>query len=334
MPTNVPPQYRAAEDRFREAATTQAKIAALQEMMSIMPKHKGTDHLKAQLRAKMSQLMDELEGPSKGPGSGRTEPFSLAKQGGGRATLIGLSNVGKSLILSRATGANTKVGSYAQSTQEPVPGMLPYEDVLIQLVDTPPISNARTQGRLYGLLRNTDIFVIVVDLAQEAVPQVREVFSELEQWGFRLLERGEEAEGDSSELEKPTILVANKADIPGALDQFQLLEDEFGGRYPLILASAEEEVGLDELAEEIFRALRVIRVYTKSPRDKLEDFQRGDPFVLPAGSTVEVAAGHVHKDLVRSLKYAVLWGESGKFDGQRVGRTHELTDGDIIELHV
>ncbi len=334
MPTNVPPQYRAAEDRFREAATTQAKIAALQEMMSIMPKHKGTDHLKAQLRAKMSQLMGELEGPSRGSKSGRTEPFSMSKQGGGRATLIGLSNVGKSLLLSRATGAGTKVGAYAQSTQEPVPGMLPYEDVLIQLVDTPPISNARTQGRLYGLLRNTDIFVIVVDLAQEAVPQVREVISELEQWGFRLLERGEEPEEDGSELEKPTILLANKADIPGALDQFQLLEGEFGGRHPLILASAAEEVGLEELAEEVFRALRVIRVYTKAPRDKLDDFERGEPFVLPVGSTVEAAAVHVHKDLVRGLKYAVLWGESGKFDGQRVGRTHELTDGDIIELHV
>ena len=333
MPTNVPPQYRAAEDRFREAATLQAKIAALQEMMSIMPKHKGTDHLKAQLRAKMSQLMDELEGPSKGPKSGRTEPFSLSKQGGGRATLIGLSNVGKSLLLSKATGANTKVGAYAQSTQEPVPGMLPYEDVLIQLVDTPPISNARTQGRLYGLLRNTDIFVVVVDLAQEAIPQVREVFSELEQWGFRLLELGEEVDEDGSELEKPTVLVANKADVPGALDQFQLLEDEYAGRYPLIMASAEEEVGLDEMAEVVFQALRVIRVYTKSPRDKLEDFERGEPFVLPVGSTVEVAAEHVHKDLVRGLKYAVLWGESGKFEGQRVGRTHELIDGDIIELH-
>ena len=172
MPTNVPPQYREAEDRFRQASTVQSKVAALQEMLAIMPKHKGTDHLKAQLRSRLSKLMAELEGgSSKGPGSGRTEPFSMPKEGGGRATLIGPTNVGKSLILNRSTGARSRVGAYELSTQEPVPGMLGYEDVRIQFVDTPPISNPSTQGRLYGLLRNTDVFVIVVDLSMDAVTQ-------------------------------------------------------------------------------------------------------------------------------------------------------------------
>lgn len=334
MPTNVPPQYRKAEERFRQAGTTQAKIAALQEMMVLMPKHKGTDHLNGQLRAKMSSLMSELEDPSSGPRTATTEPFSLAKQGAGRATLIGPTNVGKSLLLSKTTGAHTKVGAYALSTQEPVPGMLPYLDVHIQLVDTPPISNPRTQGRLYGLLRNSEVFVVVVDLSMDPVAQVGEVITELEEWGFRLLGREDVAGEDDPWLSKPLILVGNKADIPGALDQFQDLETAYGDAYPLIMASAEEDVGLEDLGEEIFQALKVIRVYTKSPREKLEEFKRTDPFVLPEGSTVGVAAEHVHKDISRGLKYGVLWGQSGKFDGQRVGRDHELTDGDIIELHV
>ena len=333
MPTNVPPQYRKAEDRFREATTIQAKIAALQEMMSIMPKHKGTDHLKAQLRTRMSQLMEELEGPSKGAKSGQTEPFSLPKEGAGRATLIGLTNVGKSLLLSRSTGAHSKVGAYALSTQEPIPGMLPYKNVHIQLVDTPPISNPGTQGRLYGLLRNSDVFVIVVDLSLDAVAQAKEVFSALEQWGFRMLSRDQERDMDSPWLEKPTILLGNKADIQGALDQYQELEDTFGDSYPIVMASAEEEVGLDELGHAIFQALNVIRVYTKSPRQKLEEFELVDPLVMPMGSTVAEAAVQVHKDLGRGLKFAVLWGESSKFEGQRVGRQHQLIDGDIIEIH-
>ena len=166
MPTNVPPQYREAEDRFREAGTTQAKIAALQEMMSIMPKHKGTDHLKAQLRARLSKLTAELEGAAAGKSGGRTEPFSLPKEGGGRATLVGPTNVGKSLLLVRATGAKAKVGAYALSTQEPVPGMLPYKDLRIQLVDTPPISNPGTQSRLYGLLRSTEKGATILDKKQ------------------------------------------------------------------------------------------------------------------------------------------------------------------------
>ena len=333
MPTNVTPQYRNAEERFRQAQTPQEKIVALQEMLAIMPKHKGTDHLKAQLRSRLSKLMEELEGPSRGPGSGKVEPFALPQQGAGRATLIGPTNVGKSLLLSRATGAHSKVGSYALSTLEPVPGMLSFEDIHIQLVDTPPITNLSTQGRLYGLLRMSDILVVVVDLSSDPVSQVQEAFQALEDWGFQLLGKGGNEEGPGSELSKPVIIVGNKADVPGSLDSFQLLESELAVNYPVLMVSAEEEVGLDELGEEIFRALDVIRVYTKSPQQKLGEFQRDAPFVLPWGSTVGDASAYVHKDLVRRLKYAILWGRSGKFEGQHVGRDHRLHDGDLIELH-
>ncbi len=303
-------------------------------MLAIMPKHKGTDHLKAQLRSRLSRLMAELEGgSSKGPASGRTEPFSMPKEGGGTATLIGPTNVGKSLLLNRSTGARSRVGAYELSTQEPVPGILMYEDVRIQLVDTPPISNASTQGRLYGLLRNTDVFVVVVDLSMDAVSQVEEVFSALRQWDFRMLARGETPTGGNPWLIKPTIIVANKADIPGALDGYVLLEEAVGDRYPVVMASGEEEVGFEELAFEIFEALKVIRVYTKSPRVRLEEYDPTEPLVLPIGATVTDAARQLHKELGQGLRYAVLWGESGKFDGQHVGRTHELSDRDIIELH-
>ncbi len=334
MPTNVPPQYREAEDRYRQARTVQAKIAALQEMLAIMPKHKGTDHLKAQLRSRLSKLMAELEGASsKGPSSGRTEPFSMPKEGGGRATLIGPTNTGKSLILNRSTGARSRVGAYELSTQEPVPGMLNYEDVRIQFVDTPPISNPSTQGRLYGLLRNTDVFVVVVDLSMDAVSQADDVFTALGEWNFSMLGRDDRSANRNEWLDKPTIVVGNKADIPGALDQYEILEAAFGDRYPVIMASAEEEVGFDEISQEIFEALKVIRVYTKSPRVRVEDYDPSEPLVLPIGATVIEAATQLHKDLAQGLRYAVLWGDSGKFDGQHVGRSHELTDRDIIELH-
>ena len=335
MPTNVPPQYRKAEERFREAVTVQEKIVALQEMLTIMPKHKGTEHLKALHKTRLSKLMSELENTSVGGKGGRNEPFSMPKEGGGRATLVGLTNSGKSLLLSRATGAKSQVGAYALSTQEPMRGMLRFKDVLIQLVDTPPISNPATQGRLYGLLRNTDVFVVVVDLSMDPVAQVQEVVAHLEQWEFSLLGRG--GVGDEDEDEqwrgKPTVVVGNKADLPEGLDGYEELESELGDTYPMIMASAEEGVGLDELASEVFSALGVIRVYTKSPREKLEEFVREEPFVLPIGSTVALAAEQVHKDLGRRLKYAVLWGQSGKFEAQRVGSRHELTDGDIVELH-
>ena len=333
MPTNVPPQYRDAEQRFRDAVTIQAKIAALQEMLQIMPKHKGTDHLKAQLRSRLSKLMSDLE-PSSGGKGGRTEPFSLPKEGAGRVTLIGPTNVGKSQILSSTTGARTKVGAYELSTQEPVPGMYPYSDIYIQMVDTPPITNRATQSRLYGLLRTSDIFVFVADLTNDPIAQTEESFSELSEWGFNLIgpniEINEEVDQYAS---KPTIIICNKADIPGALDEFGAMDDRFGSHYPVLMFSAEENVGEEELGTEIFQALNIMRVYTKSPRERLQDFTKRDPIVLSIGSTVGEAAHEVHKDLSQSLKFAILWGKSGKFEGQRVGRNHQLRDGDIIEIH-
>jgi len=333
MPTNVPPQYRDAEQRFRDAVTIQAKIAALQEMLQIMPKHKGTDHLKAQLRSRLSKLMSDLETSSGGKG-GRTEPFSLPKEGAGRVTLIGPTNVGKSQILSSTTGARTKVGAYELSTQEPVPGMYPYSDIYIQMVDTPPITNRATQSRLYGLLRTSDIFVFVADLTNDPIAQTEESFSELSEWGFNLIgpniEINEEVDQYTS---KPTIIICNKADIPGALDEFGAMDDRFGSHYPVLMFSAEENVGEEELGTEIFQALNIMRVYTKSPRERLQDFKKQDPIVLSIGSTVGEAAHEVHKDLSQSLKFAILWGKSGKFEGQRVGRNHQLHDGDVIEIH-
>ena len=333
MPTNVTPQYRSAEERFRQVRTPQERIIALQEMLAVMPKHKGTDHLKAQLRPRMSKLMEELEGPSRGSRSGNVEPFSLPKQGAGRATLVGPTNVGKSLLLSRATGAHSKVGSYALSTLEPVPGMLSFEDIYIQLVDTPPISNLSTQGRMYGLLRMSDVLVVVVDLSSDPVSQAQECFQALEGWGFVLLGKNQGEDDRNPGLGKPVIIVGNKADVPGSLDSFQLLESKLGENYPVLLVSAEEEVGLDELGDAIFLGLGIIRVYTKAPQQKKEEAQRGAPFVLPQGSTVADASAYIHKALVRSLKYAILWGRSGKFEGQHVGRDHRLHDGDLIELH-
>ena len=333
MPTNVPPQYRDAEQRFRDAVTIQAKIAALQEMLQIMPKHKGTDHLKAQLRSRLSKLMSDLETSSGGKG-GRTEPFSLPKEGAGRVTLIGPTNVGKSQILSSTTGARTKVGAYELSTQEPVPGMYPYSDIYIQMVDTPPITNRATQSRLYGLLRTSDIFVFVADLTNDPIAQTEESFSELSEWGFNLvgpkIEIDEEVDQYTS---KPTIIICNKADIPGALDEFGAMDDRFGSRYPVLMFREEDNVGEEELGTEIFQALNIMRVYTKSPRERLQDFKKQDPIVLSIGSTVGEAAHEVHKDLSQSLKFAILWGKSGKFEGQRVGRNHQLHDGDVIEIH-
>lgn len=133
-------------------------------------------------------------------------------------------------------------------------------------------NNLSTQGRLYGLLRRSDVLAVVVDLSQDSINQVRDSFRALEDWSFVLLGSVDNEEDHDSEFEKPIIVVGNKADLQGSLDTFQALESEFGDYYPVVLVSAEEKVGFDELGEAIFRALDIIHVYTNSPQEKKMTF--------------------------------------------------------------
>jgi ribosome-interacting GTPase 1 len=328
MPANLPPQYHEAEKRYRTARAIPEKVAALQEMLAVMPKHKGTDHLKADLRAKVAKLMDELERPA-GPRGGRPSPFSIRKEGAGQAVLVGPPNSGKSSLLAALTDARARVASYPFTTQVPEPGMLRFENTHIQVVDTPPLSEGRLESRLFGLLRNSDLLVAVVDLGAAPSAQVEAVLQVLGQWGMQALGLGEDPEPGHRQTEKRLMIAANKADLEGAQDTFQGLLADYGQRFPVVLTSTADAAGLEELGRQIFRSLGVIRVYTASPGSE-PHFE--NPLVLPQGSTVEDAATSIHKAWQHKLKYALVWG-SAKFEGQRVGRDYVLVDGDILQLH-
>ena len=328
MPANLPPLYHEAERKYRRSKTIPEKVAALQEMMSATPKHKGTDHLRADLRARMARLMDDLDKPSNTSGS-QPQTFALRKEGVGQAILIGLPNVGKSLLLSSLTGATAKVAAYPFTTQLPLPGMIRFQNVRIQLVDTPAINDRDMQTRLFSLLRNTDLLLVVLDLTMDSLAQMGDVMTELEKWGYSLLSKNEGPDPEEYRVQKWAILVGNKSDEDGALDEFQRLAAKYASLFPAVMVSALEEVGLEELREAIFSSLGRVRVYTKPPNGEPD---RDAPIVLAQGGTVQEAAQALHRDWRRRLKYALLWG-SGKFNGQMVGRDYVLADGDVLEFH-
>ena len=119
MPANLPPDYKAAERRFREAKTTEDKIAALQEMMAIIPKHKGTDKLRADLRRRLSKLKAEQAQPSK---KGRKGPsYHIPKEEAPQVALIGSPNTGKSAFVTATTNATPEVANYPFTTRVPLP---------------------------------------------------------------------------------------------------------------------------------------------------------------------------------------------------------------------
>jgi ribosome-interacting GTPase 1 len=125
MPANLPPEYKAAEKKFKAASTVAEKIAALEDLISTVPKHKGTDHLRADLRRRLSQLNKEALEQRKKKGGGRDSLYNIPKEGAAQMALVGFANSGKSSLLASLTKATPVIADYPLTTLLPLPGMMP-----------------------------------------------------------------------------------------------------------------------------------------------------------------------------------------------------------------
>jgi ribosome-interacting GTPase 1 len=326
MPANLTPQYLEAEENFRQAKTTQEKIACLEEMLAVMPKHKGTDHLRADLRTKLANLTKSLE---KRAATQRTS-MTIEKAGAAQIAVIGLPNSGKSQLVASLTKATPTVAAYPFTTQVATPGMMNFENVQIQMVDTPPLSEHPPEWWLLNIIRRADGLLLVVDLAGDPVTQAETLMAKLDEKKIGLGQPKGDDDENAPVSYKKALLVGNKADLDTEGAQFRALQGRYGAQLPVIAISAALGQGLDELRQSVFKILDVIRVYTKEPGGKPD---MGEPIILDRGSTLEMAAAAIHKSFAQRLKYARIWG-SGKFDGVQVKRDHVLQDGDIIELHI
>jgi small GTP-binding protein len=337
MPANLTPVYHEAERQFQQATTIPEKIEALEHMLAVIPKHKGTEHMRADLRRRLSKLRQEAQQTVKGA-SGREALLHVDRQGAGQVALAGAPNTGKSALVGALTHAHPAVAEYPFTTQLPLPGMMPYGGIQIQLVDTPPVTVEYYEPWQGDLIRRADAALLVADLAEDALlEQVEEVLERLRQSKVVLCaEPPPTREPFVAYL--PTLLVANKSDAPGAGERGGILREFYGDRFPLFPVSAQTGEGLEALRETIFRRLEIMRVFSKPP-GKPPDLDT--PFVLKQGSTVLDLAGMVHKDFLTGLKSSRVWGSpisagpsgSAKYPGQAVERDHVLADGDVVELH-
>jgi ribosome-interacting GTPase 1 len=336
MPANLTPQYLAAEQRFKEAVTPQEKIEALEEMMAVMPKHKGTEKLQADLRRRLAKLHNEA-GKKHGV-SKASSMYSVQRDGPVQVVLIGGANAGKSSLLARMTHAAPEIGDYPFTTRLPQPGMMPYENINIQLVDTPPIDPNYYEPWMGNLVRQADLAILVADLgADEMLDEIENVASLLAGSRIQLSGKAAPEAAEDPVIFRHTLIAANKCDATAAESNLNILREFFGNRFPILPVSALSGSGLEDLRQRIFEELNIIRIYTKTPGKKAD--LTGAPFVLKHGSTVLDAARAVHREFVHSLKFAKVWSSekskhSLKYDGQMVERSHPLEDGDILELHV
>jgi ribosome-interacting GTPase 1 len=330
MPANLPPEYFEAEKRFKQAAIPSEKIAALEDLIATVPKHKGTDKLRADLRRKLSQLRKEAISRKKG---GRGDLYVVQKEGAAQIALVGFPNSGKSSLLACLTNATPVIAEYPISTVAPLPGMMPFEDIQIQLVDLPPIGNESTDGWVSGILRYADALLLVIDLTEDPDIQAELLIDQLQRWNIHILSDIESRISDSSVrtgVFKKALIAANKKDLESSEDGFIRLEKKYGELYQCLSVSALKKENLEELKRAIFDISDIIRVYSKPPG---KDPDLSKPFTIPRGSTVLDLANTIHKDFVFNLKYARIWG-SAKFDGQRVEKSHILKDKDIVEFHI
>lgn len=350
MPANLTPQYLEAEQRFKQATTTADKIKALRHMMAVIPKHKGTEKIRAELRRKLSRFQDEVESERRKKSGGRGDPGHVPHEGAGQVALLGPPNAGKSSLLAALTAAHPKVAPYPFTTLEPQAGMMEFEDVHVQLVDTPAVSAEFMAPWLPELVRRADRVLWVADLGSDTLLDDMDIlWKRLATARVHLVPLSPdldapEADGgggsaaveteDSDSVEM--LIVANQSDRDGADDRLALLRDMLrsllGGSAvdeTMYVVSAASGAGLETLRRAVFASLRVVRVYTKAPGHK-PDLAR--PFVVPRGSNVLDLAEIIHRDIAAHLQSARIWG-SGRFDGQTVQRDHVLQDRDIIEIH-
>lgn len=325
MPTNLPPEYFEVEERYRAAKSPEEKAELLEELLSTIPKHKGTDKLRADLRRRLSKLKSAAQTRKS---SGIRSAYQIDKEGAGQVVLVGPPNVGKSALVAALTNASPEVAEAPYTTWAPTPGMMPVEDVQVQLIDTPPVNPEFIEPELLNLLRRADLILLVVDLQSYPIEHLEETVGILQENRILPCHLRERCPEEQRVSFKPFLVLANKADDESFDEDFEVLCELVGDEWQLIPVSAATGRNFERFKQVVFEQLGIVRVYAKPPG---EEPDYGAPFVLKRGSTVEELAGKVHKDFLENLKSARVWGSSD-FEGQMVSRDYVLHDGDVVEL--
>jgi ribosome-interacting GTPase 1 len=329
MPANLPPQYFETERKLKTAKTTQEKIKIYEELLSIVPKHKGTEKLQALLKAKIAKFKSDAQ---KKPSIAKHSPtHRIERAGAGQLILVGPPNVGKSMLLKSLTNAQPEIGDYPFTTRIPSPAMMLYENIQIQLIDSPPITPEYMEVWYPELIKGSDGILFILDSASSGQAELFQTLRE------KLIEKKIEMFGKSPEInaeeklfQKKTLIIANKIDLPQAKNNLPRLQEALAPIFPIFPVSAIQGDNLSELKKKIYLFLDILRVYSKSPGKKVE---YNEPFTFKRGSKLMDMAKAVHKDFAEKLKYARIWGKN-KYQGQKVNRDYILEDEDVIELHI
>lgn len=329
MPANLTPMYHKAEREFRRATTPREQLACLEEMLRLLPKHKGTDKLQADIKRKIKEARADV---ASGQTSRTTAGPSIPRQGCGQILVIGGPNAGKSQLVASLTNASPEVAAYPYTTRSMTPGMMPFEEVRVQLVDTPPVASGSLDPHLLNLVRATDLVVVCVDGSDDDSPQLAAaVVDELIARKTVLAEESQYLGDDLSHLGVRSRIVLTRCQALDASLRLEFFRELADITVPAILFDSDDAKLIDSTRGQLFHSLGLVRVFTKRPGEPVD---RSDPYTFSDGATIDDVAARVHKELVSRLRFAKVWSQSGDASGNTVGRDHRIADGDIVELHV
>lgn len=328
MPANLTPQYQKAEQEYRRASSPAEQVECLQRMLQEIPKHKGTEKLQADLKTRLKEARAEALSEKQAPRTGRSH--RIPRQGAGQVVLLGPPNSGKSRLLAELTAAEPEVADYPFTTREPLPGMMSWEDVCIQLIDTPPVTASHLEPSLLNMVRAADLLVLCLDGSSDDAPsETADVVHQLQARKTQPAESTGFDEDNLSIVHVKTLLIVTHGEDPDCLVRLELFREIVSTPFETVVVELGNTDSRELLRGRIYDMLDVIRVYTRKPG---RPATYKDPFTIPAGGTVEDLAQSVHRELAEKLKYARLW-RAGTADGQTVGRDHPLADRDLVELH-
>ncbi|MDO5582249.1 MAG: 50S ribosome-binding GTPase [Planctomycetia bacterium] len=332
MAANLTPQYLKAEENYRRSQTPEEELKWLQIMFAEIPKHKASEKMQMMLKTKMSDVRKEMEQSRLGGKKGGTKSFKIPRQGAGTAVIIGGPNAGKSQLLAAFTKAKPEVAPYPFTTNAPLPGMMPWNDVFVQLIDTPPITSEFLEPYILGYIRSADLVLLMVDLAgEDGIQQCIDILERLQSSKTRLGKESGLDEEDVGLSYTKTFVVLNKIDDPDAKVQRDLFHEFCPLDFREFSISASDLTGMEDLRNAIYESMNAVRVYTKQPTQKEAD--RDQPFTVRTGDTVLDLAEMIHKEYVANFKFARVWG-SAVHDGTTVKGDYVINEGDIVEIHV
>lgn len=300
MPINAHPDFLAAEREYLIANTLEEKILKLKKMISFAPAHKGGENLRAQLKTRLKKFQQQLERSKK---SGKSSKKGI-KKADMQAIIIGLTNTGKSSLISILTNNNPPIAEYKFTTQTPQIGTMNYETVQIQILENPSIFSENYDK---GLTNTADTILILIT----SLNQLKDIEPLLEK------------------TKSKKIIVFNKIDLLNLSEKRKISATLKTKKHNYVLISTKTKENLEELKEKLFQSFNKIRVYTKDPNKKEKTSK---PIILQPESTVEDVAEKILTGFARKVKETKIWGPSSKFGGQKIGLKHKLKDLDVVEF--